>query len=33
VGELPLFPAYKAKNTAENQLLGRINTGNAIVPS
>ena len=33
VGELPLFPEYKAKNPAKYQGLGRINTGNAIVPS
>jgi len=33
VGELPLFPAYKAKNMTTNQILRRINIGNAIVPS
>ena len=33
VGELPLFPEYKARNSMENQSVARINTVKAIVPS
>lgn len=33
VGDLPLFPDYKANNSMKNQSLGRCDIGNAIVPS